>query len=104
MDTRFVASARQERMLNCILILAFISFFIFIGLSLFYACTLSTVPSKATGNIYPLNVHGYIVYLNSSQNHWFKTFGALSFLFGAMFASTAAIMLYFHRKRRRRPC
>ena len=96
MDTRLLSPARKEMMINIILIIFFISFFIYIGLYIFYGDTLATIPNKVTGEIFPLNLHGHIVYLNRSQHQWLKAFGSLSFLFGATFASIVAIMLYRH--------
>jgi hypothetical protein len=72
------------------------SFLVYIGLYIFYGFTLATVPNKVTGAIFPLNLHGHIVYLNRSQHQRIKTFGSLAFLFGAIFTSIGAIMLYRH--------
>jgi ammonia channel protein AmtB len=96
MNTRLLSPARQEMMLKIILAAFFISFFIYIALYIFYGYTLATVPNKATGEMFPLNLHGHIVYLSRSQHQLLKAFGSLSFLFGAIFASIGAIMLYRH--------
>jgi ammonia channel protein AmtB len=96
MNTRLLSPVRQEMMIKIILIIFFTLFFIYIGLYTFYGYTLATVPNKVTGEIFPLNLHGHIVYLNHSQHELLKAFGSLSFLFGAIFASTVAIMLYRH--------
>lgn len=45
-----------------------IAFFIFLGLAFHYLSTLKAVPDVKTGAIYPLNIHGWIVYLNRQQH------------------------------------
>lgn len=88
--------ATGEIAIKTIQIIFLASFLVYIGLYIFYGFTLATVPNKAIGAIFPLNLHGHIVYLDRSPHQWLRAFGSLAFFFGAIFASIGAIMLYRH--------
>jgi hypothetical protein len=80
--------------------MGFIPFSIYIGLYSFYGWTLSVVPNHAKGEIYPLNLHGHIVYLNHAQHLRLEAFQVLAMILFAMFVSTGFILLYRNRRRR----
>jgi hypothetical protein len=101
MDTRFVASARLELIIKIIQILMLGALFLYFALYSFYGGTLGTAPNVATGEIYPLNLHGHIVYLSRLQHRGLEGFGALTLFFGAIFASICAYLFYRQKKGRR---
>jgi hypothetical protein len=49
-------------------ILALVGWGLYIGLELYWAQTMPLVPLPELGRIYPLNVHGTIVYLTEQQD------------------------------------
>jgi ammonia channel protein AmtB len=98
MDTRYVASARLEIIIKIIQILMFATFSIYIGLYIFYGYTLGIAPNRIAGEIYPLNLHGHIVYLNRLQHQRLEAFRALALFFGAIFASILAYIFYRRMK------
>jgi hypothetical protein len=100
MRVQFDVPARLERIIKIIQICELIAFSIYIELYEFYGYTLHTVPNKAAGEIYPLNLHGHWVYLNYSQHRWLAIFGYLAAFFGASFASICAYAFHQHRKGR----
>jgi hypothetical protein len=45
-----------------------LTFFGFLGLAFYYLKTLKSVPDASSGAIYPLDSHGWIVYLDGQQH------------------------------------
>lgn len=94
-------SNRLGMIIRIIQILGFSAFFVYIGLYIHYGYTLDTVSNKTAGEIYPLNLHGHMVYLSRLQHLRLEVSGALALFFGAIFATVASIGLYQQRKRGR---
>jgi len=60
-----------------------------------YQATLPRSPSPATGNIYPLNVHGIVVYQTRDERNWLDEIQYSSF---AVFLA-GALMSLLHTKK-----
>jgi hypothetical protein len=99
MDTRFVASARLEVIIKIVQASMFALFLVYVELYIFYGYTQAVVPNRVADEIYPLNLHGHVVYLNHVQHQRLEAFGASALFFGAIFACIL-VYIYFIGKRR----
>jgi hypothetical protein len=68
--------------MKCSAFIFLISSLLFFGLTFYYLSTLTSVPDVTTGAIYPLNSHGWVVYLNRPQNLLLKWLERLAFISG----------------------
>lgn len=85
-----------DRLIRMIYALGVIFFLLYMGLFHYYAWTLNTVPNAAMGAIYPLNMHGHVVYLNRFQNRCLTTIKSC----GVTCAGTMVLMLLYFQRRR----
>jgi hypothetical protein len=85
MPPNFVVPRWLDVTTKIVRMLGFGAFFVFLGLFFHYSYTLSTVPNQRAGEIYPLNNHGHIVYLNHQQNLRLDLWGWLAALFAVIF-------------------
>jgi hypothetical protein len=98
MGSRYAVPVRPGVITRIVQILFLSFFFVYIELYTFYGTTLGTVRNVETGEIYPLNMHGHIVYLNPLQHRRLDLFFALGMFFGAIFGSIVLYGIYRQRK------
>jgi hypothetical protein len=89
---------RYEWPLRIVLSAYFLFFVIYNGLFFFYASKLKTTPNPALGSIYPLNMHGHIVYLNHFQHQCMFAAGSCAFASGAIFGAILLVLYLRGRK------
>lgn len=94
MGWRFVVPRWLDITIKIVQILGAVAFFAYTGLFFHYAYTLSTIPNQSAGKIYPLNMHGYVVYLNHLQHLRLEICGTLAVCFGTIFGLTAIYIIY----------
>ena len=98
MDSRFVMPRWLDKIVKIVQVSGFAAFFVYVGLYFHYAYTLSTIPNQMAGEIYPLRMHGLVVYLNHQQNLRLEFWGWLAFFFGAIFGLLLLYLLSAKRE------
>lgn len=91
-------SRREDLIAKIVISLFFCAFGKLIGLTQWWGWTSSTVLNHPLGAVYPLNLHGHIVYLNRIQHLWIEsatTIGVTSAL------SMGIWMMILQRKQKR---
>lgn len=96
--TPYIPPKREAFIIRCFLLIFALSFLAFLSLALFYGVTSVTVPNSVKGEIYPLNLHGRLVYIDHAQHLLLSTLKWSFLIFGAVFACTGLILRYRHRK------
>lgn len=92
--------SRGENLITGItLSLFFCAFIVHIGLHQWWGWTLNIVPDEARGEIYPLNLHGHIVYLNRIQHLWIEYTKLLSLVFGLSLGVVGFVIQRRHKQK-----
>lgn len=97
--SRFVMPPWLDTIVKIVQVSGFATFFVYMGLYFHYTYTLSTVPNQKAGEMYPLNMHGHLVYLNHQQNLRLEFWGWLAFFFAAIFGLLWVYIFYRQKGR-----
>lgn len=98
MDSRFVVPRWLDAIVKIVQVSGFAAFFVYLGLYFHYAYALRTVPNQMSGNIYPLNMHGHVVYLNHLQHLRLEIPGTLALVFATIFGLLWVYIFYRQKK------
>lgn len=69
------------------------SFSLYAALAFYYFRTLESFPNAASGSIFPLNIHGWVVYLDQPKHSLLGVLEAIQIICAAIFAVTRIVTL-----------
>jgi hypothetical protein len=70
-----------------------IFFFLYAGMASYYLRTLRSVPDVAGGAVYPLGIHGWVVYLDQPRHFLLRILEAVQVICAAIFAVARILTL-----------
>lgn len=88
----------RERMTIISLVLFCVFFALRIGFGFYCLHTQKSFSDVATGTIYPLNVQGWIVYIDEPKHRLLEAIVAMQWIFSGIFAILVIVFKQYSRK------